>query len=75
MGQLLTKKLDTCPLTFIICRILYPNPSTFYEHFITIIVDIYPSISWLLIIAPSVAKLSIYVDSCLSSSEKKPQSG
>ena len=45
------------------------------DHFITNMVDIALSGAWLLIIAPSGAESSIILDSCFSSSEKKPQSG
>ena len=44
------------------------------DHFITTMVDIAPSGAWLLTIAPSGAEYSICLDSCFSSSEKKPQS-
>ena len=52
--------------------ILSPVPSTFSDHLITNIVDVYSSRYWLLIIASSGAKSYIGVYSCLSSSEKKP---
>ena len=45
------------------------------DNIITTMVDIDPSGAWLLIIAPSGAESSIYLDSLFSSSEKKPQSG
>ena len=54
--------------------IFYPDPSTFSDHFKTTMVDISPSGSWLLIVDPSGYEPSIYVDSCVTSSEKKMRS-
>ena len=42
------------------------------EHFITTVADISPYGSWFLILYPSGAEYSICIDSCFSSSEKKP---
>ena len=55
--------------------ILSSDPSTLSDHFTTNLVDFPPSGAWLLIIAPSGAESSIYIDSCVYSSDKKPQSG
>ena len=55
--------------------ILFTNPSTLSDYLTTTMVDIYPSGAWLLMIHPSGAEPYICIDSCLSSSEKKPQSG
>ena len=52
--------------------ISFPEPSTFSDHFTTTIVDVSPSGAWLIIIAPYGAKSSVCIDSCFSSSEKKP---
>ena len=52
--------------------ILSPDPYTFSDHLTTTIVDVPPSGAWLLIISPSGAEYYICIDSCLSSSEKKP---
>ena len=38
-----------------------PEPSNFYDQFTTIMVDMYPYRTWLLIINPSVSKPSIYI--------------
>ena len=56
----------------------YILSSKFYilsHNFITNIVNIYLSGSRLLMFAPSGAEPSIFMDSCFSSSEKKPWSG
>ena len=45
-----------------ILRILSPDPSTFYDHFTTTIVDIDPYISWLLIIDPYASQPFTCVD-------------
>ena len=52
--------------------ILYTEPSTFSDHLITPMVDVPPSGTWLVIIAPSGAEYSICIDSCFYSLEKKP---
>ena len=44
------------------------------DHFITTMVDIFPSEAWLIIIAPSESESSIYLESWFYSLEKKPQS-
>ena len=49
--------------------ILYTDPSTFSDHLITTIVYIPPSGAWF---DPSGAEYYICIDSCFSSSEKKP---
>ena len=49
-----------------------PDPSTLSNYLITTIVDVSPSGAWLLILDPSGAESSVCVDSCFSSSEKKP---
>ena len=43
--------------------ILSSDPSIFYDHLITTVVDVPPSGSWLLIIAPYGAEYSIFIDS------------
>ena len=47
--------------------IYYPNPSTFYDHFITnmVFVDISPSEDWSIIVATSGYEFSICVEYCL----------
>ena len=52
--------------------ILSLDPSNLSDHLTTTIVDVSPSGAWLLILAPSGAESSICIDSCFSSSEKKP---
>ena len=42
--------------------ILSPKPTTFSDHFITTIVDIYPSGSWLIVFSPYGSKPSICVE-------------
>ena len=48
------------------------GPFIAYDHSITTMVNITPSRAWLLFLAPSGAESSIHMDSCFSSSEKKP---
>ena len=48
------------------------GPSTLSEHFTTTMIDIFPSGDLLLIFNPSGSEASMCVDSCFSSSEKKP---
>ena len=48
------------------------DPSTLSDHLTTTIVYVPTYGAWLLVIAPSGAESSVCVDSCLSSSEKKP---
>ena len=52
--------------------IFSPEPYNFYYHLIITMVDVSPSGAMLLIISPSGAESSIRIDSCFSSSEKKP---
>ena len=49
-----------------------PDPYTLSEHLTNTIVDVSPSGARLLILPPSGAKLSVYIDSCFSSLENKP---
>ena len=55
--------------------ILSPDPSNFSDHLITTVVDVTTSGDWLLIIAPYGDESSVRIDSCFSSSEKKPWTG
>ena len=72
MGLFLTKELRNHPILHRGEYILSPDPSTFSDHLITTIVVVPPYGAWLLIIDPSGAEYYICVDSCFSSSEKKP---
>ena len=47
------------------------EPFIKYDHFTITMIYIVPYRAWLIIVAPSRAKTSICVDSCLSSAEKK----
>ena len=75
MGMFLTKELQICPLICIIRRTWDPVPSTFYDHFTTSMVDIATSGVCMILVAPSVAKPFICVDSCFSASDNKPRLG
>ena len=55
--------------------IFSPYPSTLSDHLTTTMIDVPPSGYWWFIIAPSKSKSSIPINSCFSSSEKKPRLG